>query len=133
LVSFKERREHDLVLSFTNGIGKCSTLEYAYYNSPNIGYFGREGRCVHFPLVSKLRIPNGLGGVTETTYTYGHAAFDFERRQMMGFGLIDTYCNGTNTKMEYEFNKEETIWREDMSEIQRIGKAIGTTITTIMF
>ncbi len=104
LVSFKERREHDLVLSFTNGIGKCSTLEYAYYNSPNIGYFGREGRCVHFPLVSKLRISNGLGGVTETTYTYGHAAFDFERRQMMGFGLIDTYCNGTNTKMEYEFN-----------------------------
>lgn len=104
LVGFKERREHDLVLSFTNGIGKCSTLEYAYYNSPNIGYFGREGRRVHFPIVSKSRVPNGIGGVTETTYTYGHAAFDFDRRQLMGFGLIDTYCNGTNTKMEYEFN-----------------------------
>lgn len=104
LVSFKEKREHDLVLSFTNGIGKYSTLEYAYYNSPNIGYFGREGRRVHFPIVSKSRVPNGIGGVTETTYTYGHAAFDFDRRQLMGFGLIDTYCNGTNAKMEYEFN-----------------------------
>jgi len=104
LVSSREKREHDLVLSFTNGISKCSTLEYAYYNSPNIGYFGKEGKRVHFPLVSKLRIPDGIGGVTETTYTYGHAAFDFERRQMMGFGLIDTYCNGTNNKIEYEFN-----------------------------
>lgn len=104
LVSFGERREHDLVHSFTNGIGKCSTLEYAYYNSPNIGNVGREGKRVGFPLVSKLREPDGIGGITETTYTYGHAEFDFARRQMMGFGLLDVYCNGTNNKVEYQYN-----------------------------
>ncbi len=104
LVSFKERREHDLVHSFTNGLGKCSTLEYSYFNSPNIGYFGSEGRRVIYPLVSKLREPNGIGGNTETTFIYGYTVFDYDRRQLMGFGQIDTYCNGTNTKMEYVFN-----------------------------
>lgn len=104
LVSFGEKREHNLVHSFTNGIGKCSTLEYAYYNSPNIGNFGRDGKRVGFPLVSKQREPNGNGGLTETTYTYGHAEFDFARRQMMGFGLLDIYCNGTNNKMEYQYS-----------------------------
>ena len=104
LVSSKEKRKHDLVCSFTNGLGKCSTLEYSYFNSPNIGYFGSEGRRVIYPLVSKLREPNGIGGNTETTFIYGYTVFDYDRRQLMGFGLIDTYCNGTNTKIEYEFN-----------------------------
>lgn len=106
LVSFSEKQEHDLVHTFTNGIGKCSVLEYAYCNSPNIGNFGRDGKRVGFPIVSKQREPNGIGGTTETTYTYGYAKFDLARRQMMGFGLIDTYCNGTNTQLEYQYNDD---------------------------
>jgi len=104
LVSFKEKREHDLVLSFTNGIGKTSSLEYAYFNSPNMGYLGLNGRRVTYPLVSKLREPNGIGGLTETTYTYGYTIFDYDRRQLMGFGQFNSYCNGTNIMMNYEFN-----------------------------
>lgn len=106
LISSREKRKHDLVLSFTNGIGKCSTLEYAYYNSPNIGNFGTVGKRVHFPLVSKLREPNGIGGITETTFTYSHAAFDFERRQLLGFELYQTHCQGTNTKMLFDVNDD---------------------------
>ena len=79
-------------------------MEYAYYNSPNIGYFGIEGKRVVFPLVSKLSEPNGLGGVTETIFTYGQAFYDFDRRQLMGFGQFNSYCNGTNTMMNYEYN-----------------------------
>ncbi len=128
LVSSKEKRKHDLVLSFTNGIGKCSTLEYAYYNSPNIGNFGTVGKRVHFPLVSKLREPNGIGGITETTFTYSHAAFDFERRQLLGFELYQTHCHGTNTKMLFDVNDDYHYLNLQQSltyYMQRGNNAVG--------
>lgn len=106
LVSFSEKREHDLIHTFTNGIGKCSTLEYAYCNTPNIGYFGRDGKRVGFPIVSKQNEPDGLGNTTETIYTYGYAEFDLARRQMMGFGLLDIHCNGTNTQLDYQYDDD---------------------------
>jgi RHS repeat-associated protein len=128
LVSSREKRKHDLVLSFTNGIGKCSTLEYAYYNSPNIGNFGTVGKRVHFPLVSKLREPNGIGGITETTFTYSHAAFDFERRQLLGFELYQTHCQGTNTKMLFDVNDDYHYLNLQQSltyYMQRGNNAVG--------
>ncbi len=106
LVSFREKREHDLVSSITNGIGKCSSLQFAYFHSPHIGYLGIEGRRIHYPIVSKHSEPDGIGGVAETTYTYGEATYDFDRRQLMGFGQINTYRSGTNIMMNYEYNDD---------------------------
>ncbi len=104
VVGFPERREHDLLKSVTNGLGKTVSLEYQFHNSPQFGLLGMDGRRVSFPLVSKKRQPDGIGGTNETTYNYGSVVFDHERRQFLGFNYHNSYCNGTWTALEFEKN-----------------------------
>ncbi len=101
VINFPERREHDLVSSVENGFGMTTSIEYLY-NSPTLGNLGIDGKRVHYPLVSKLRQPNGIGGSNTTTYTYGKAVFDYERRQFLGFRRYTSHCNGVNAEMEFE-------------------------------
>ena len=100
--NFPERREHDLISSITNGLGTTTALSYGYYNSPKTaGYLGADGKRVRHPLVSKIRRPDGLGGVSVTTLTYDDAVFDHDRQQLLGFQLTNSYLNGTNTKQHF--------------------------------
>ncbi len=104
LVNFSEKRAHDLVTSFTNGLGRTSSLEYAFVSTPSIGYLGYEARKLQLPLVSKLKEPDGLGGFNQTLFTYGKAVFDFERRQFLGFLNYRTLYNGINSQMLFKYN-----------------------------
>jgi RHS repeat-associated protein len=104
IISFPERRGHDLVESVTNGLGKTTLLEFQYCNTPAIGYLGQDGRRIHYPLVSKIWQPDGVGGANKTTYSYGYAVFDFERQQLLGFQYFNSYSNGTNVKLEFQHN-----------------------------
>ena len=105
VVNFPERREHDFVVSVTNGLGKTSSLEYQFCNSPALGFLGTDGKRIHYPLVSKMRQPDGTGGVDTIFFTYGDAVFDYERLQFLGFGYHKASCNGTKTKQEFENNE----------------------------
>ena len=104
VVNFPERREHDFVVSVTNGLGKTTSLEYQYYNSPMLGNLGTDGKRIHYPLVSRLRLPDGIGGIDTTTFTYGNAVFDYARQQMLGFEYHKSYRNGTFTLSTYKYN-----------------------------
>lgn len=104
VVNLPECREHDLVASVTNGYGMTTSLEFGYSNSPRLGFLGVDGKRVHYPLVGRLQNPDGIGGVNETVFLYGDAVFDYARRQFLGFGYHKVYCNGKNTKLEFEYD-----------------------------
>ena len=102
IISFPEQRKHDLILNITNGLGMTTSVDYQYHNSPMIGYLGGEGKRIHYPLVSQLTQPDGIGGTNETTLSYGYAVFDYDRQQLLGFQYFNSHCNGTNTRNEYQ-------------------------------
>ena len=106
IVSFPKRHEHDLVTSVTNGFGMTTTLEYGFCNSLTFGFLGVDSKRIHYPLVNNLRQPDGIGGVKETIFSYGEAVFDHERLQFLGFGFHKSSSNGTNTKLEFEYNED---------------------------
>lgn len=105
VVIFREKKEHNLIKSITNGLGKKVSLYYSYYNSPSIGYLGINAKRLHYPIVSKLTEPNGIGGYSETKFSYGMAVFDFERRQLLGFCRYNIYSNGINSQMNFKYNE----------------------------
>ena len=113
IVSFPERREHDLVATFTNGLGKTSSLQYGYYNSPFIGYIGTEGKRVRYPLACRLQEPDGIGGTAMTYFSYGTAIYDRDRRQFLGFGYFETYRQGTNQWVRFAYDE---YWRHLATE-----------------
>lgn len=104
VISFPERREHDFITSVTNGLGMTTSLEYSFYNTPGFSFLGVDGKRIHYPLVNKMTRPDGIGGDTETAYSYGEAIFDYARTQFLGFRYHKTRCNGTNTKLEFEYD-----------------------------
>ena len=101
IVHLPEKREHDLVTSVTNGFGKTTYVVYKFYHSPMMNYLGPDGKHVHHPLVSMVRQPDGIGGIHKTTYNYNEAVFDYGRRQVLGFKILHTYCDGINNLIKF--------------------------------
>lgn len=104
VIDFPEKRKHDYVVSITDGLGKTTSVENLFYNSPRLGYLGTDGKRIHYPLVSKLSQPDGVGGVTTTTYTYDHAVFDRDRQQLLGYEFLYSYRDGMNTKQVFAYD-----------------------------
>ncbi len=104
IVDLPECRNHDCVVSITDGLGKTTSIEHLYCNSPRLGYLGTDGKRIHYPLVSKLSQPNGLGGVSTTTFSYGNAVFDYSRQLLLGFGYLQSFCDGMVAQQEFEYN-----------------------------
>ena len=104
IINLPERREHDLVVSMTDGYGKATNIDYCYYNSPWTGYVGQDGKKLHNALVSRLTQPDGIGDWDTTVFYFSNAVYDFDRRQTLGFGLSGTYRKGTNVWQQYLYN-----------------------------
>ena len=97
IICFPESRGHELAAAFTDGYGKTTGVQYGFYSTPRIGLLGSFGHRVQWPLARRILEPDGVGGTTVTIHFYGSAHYDASRRQLLGFGYHETYCNGMNS------------------------------------
>ena len=127
MLSFPERRGHDLVSAFTDGFGKTVSLRYGYYNTPNMQYLGTDGRRVHWPLAVRVAQPDGVGGSSVTWHTYDDAVYDHARKQTLGFNQYLAYRDGMNAQVTflYDENRHRLVpgqsldyyWERDTSDM----------------
>ena len=125
VVGLREQRDHDLPVSFTDGFGKETTLEFLYCNSPLSGSAGGEGRRFHYPLVSRVITPDGTGGSTVTAHAYHDLVFDYTRRQILGFELMQTRRDGTNTRLMYKLNESRHYLALEQSQVYYLPSGPG--------
>ena len=98
VVSFPERRGHDLAASLTDGYGMATQVAYGYYGTPHVGWVGSAGRRLSWPLATRVATPDGLGGRSVTFHSYGDAVYDPDRQALLGFLYHNAYRDGMNRK-----------------------------------
>lgn len=104
VIYFYKNEQYNLTKSIINGFDVKT--EFDYHSSLSMQYFGNCIRYVYYPLVTELRQSNGIGNnMNSITYNYGHANFDFQRRQFLGFEMFEYYENEFVHVHLFEYNE----------------------------
>lgn len=72
----------------SDAAGKETKIEYSNISLMPFRYLGAGMNWMPFPLVKNLLVSNGVGGYDTTSYYYGGARIDGEKRQFIGFSLF---------------------------------------------
>ena len=72
----------------SDAYGKETRLEYSTISLMPNRYTGTGMNWMPMPLVKNLVVSDGLGGFDTTRFYYGHAQFDADKHQFIGFGLF---------------------------------------------
>ena len=103
-----------LLASITDGMGQQTVIEYKYMTDSTVHTQGHDvsGELRSFttpwPLVSKVRTSDGIGGMRSTTYHYNNALLHKRGRGVLGFESVTVRDEATNTETftRYELNTQ---------------------------
>ena len=126
---------HQLIHSVTDVLGNTTTIEYGYMTDATVHEQGTtvSNYCRSFtapwPLVSRVTVPDGIGGTRSTTYRYHNALLHKRGRGAMGFErtIVRDEATGTETATHYRVDPEEFVMMPDHRTVTINGHLIEET------
>ncbi len=130
---YRSRTEPDnQVVSITDGLGNTTSVEYGQMTNPSIhtsehtdsGFV--RSLSAAWPLVSRVTVPDGIGGTRSTTYRYHNALLHKRGRGAMGFEqtTVRDEATGTETVTHYKVNPDEFVMTPDHRTVTVNGRVI---------
>ncbi len=133
-ISYSPLGSNNLLASVTDGLGNTTSIEYkcmtdtAVYtrgtvNTDSVGSppYSRSLSAA-WPLVSRVTVPDGIGGTRSTTYRYHNALLHKRGRGVMGFEqttVLDE-ATATETVTHYKVHPQEFVMTPDWQTV-RVG------------
>jgi RHS repeat-associated protein len=113
LLYVKKEGKENLLHGIKNGVDY--DMEFSYKRMTQTPNFYNRGSITNFPvnnaqmpmyLVSEMKLENGIGGFTTTSFNYEEAKFHREGKGFLGFKIIknSNSLTGIRTESENEFN-----------------------------
>lgn len=138
LISYSPIGSNNLLAGITDGMGNTTTIEYKSMTDTtvhtrgnlNTGASGEPPYCrslaAAWPLVSRVTVPDGIGGTRSTTYRYHNALLHKRGRGAMGFEqtTVRDEATGTETVTHYKVNPDEFVMTPDHRMVTVNGRVI---------
>jgi len=111
--------EKDKPISLLHSVkdGFARTIDFTYKPLSKGGSFYTKGNSMNYPLtdlqvpfyaVETMKQPNGIGGFSQTNYSYNEALFHLEGRGFLGFKKVTATNTTLDTKTESLFDIKTT-------------------------